>query len=180
VKNEGPVLPLAEDRRKVAVLSLSSDEDNYFAGRPFIQEVVKRRPDAVFAFADAHTSPAEISAGLEKAKQAEVAVVALFSGLRDKKGTVGLNPGHVQAVKDLAAAQKNLAVVSFDSPYFLQDFPEVACYLCAYKDSPESQQAAAKALFGEIGFKGRLPVSLPGLYELGHGLELPARPAGAK
>jgi len=180
VRNEGPLLPLTEDRRKVVVLSLSSDEDNYFAGRPFIQEVIKRRPDAVFGFADAHTCPEEISAGLEKAKLADVAVVALFSRLRDKKGTVGLIPAHVQAVKDLAAAQKNLAVVSFDSPYFLQDFPEVPCYLCAYKDSPESQLAAARALFGEIGLKGRLPVSLPGLYELGHGLELPARTDGPK
>jgi len=117
---------------------------------------------------------------MEKAKQAETAVVALFSSLRDKKGTVGLNPAHVQAVRDLAAAQKNLAVVSFDSPYFLLEFPGVACYLCAYKGSLESQQTAARALFGEISLKGKLPVSLPGLYERGHGLDLSARSAGPK
>ena len=176
VKNEGAVLPLAEDLRKIAVLSLSSDEDDYFAGRMFVQEIRKRRPEAVFFYADAHTGSSEIEAGLEKAKQAGAALVALFSNLRDRKGTVGLNPAHVQAVKDLAAVQKNLVVVSFDSPYFLQEFPEVPCYLCAYKDSDESQQAAAGALFGEFDIKGRLPVSLPGLYERGHGLPLAARP----
>ena len=176
VRNEGPVLPLADDRRKIAVLSLSSDEDDYFAGRTFIQEVVKRRPDTAFSYADAHTCAAEIQAGLEKARQADAVAVALFSNLRDKKGTVGLNPAHVQAVKDLAAVQKNMVVLSFGSPYFLQEFPEIPCYLCAYKASSESQQVAARALFGEIDLKGRLPVSLPGFYERGHGLQLLEKP----
>jgi len=176
VRNEGPVLPLADDRRKIAVLSLSSDEDDYFAGRTFIQEVLKRRPDTVFSYADAHTCAAEIQAGLEKAKQADAVAVALFSNLRDKKGTVGLNPAHIQAVKDLAAVQKNMVVVSFGSPYFFQEFPEVPCYLCAYKSSLESQQAAARALFGELDVKGKLPVSLPGFYERGHGLIISAKP----
>ena len=31
-------------------------------------------------------------------------------------------------------------------------------------------EALAKALFGEIKFKGKLPVSIPGLYLLGHGI----------
>jgi beta-N-acetylhexosaminidase len=176
VKNEGEVLPLTADLQKIAVLSLSSDEGGYFAGRTFVQEIGKRRPDAVAFYADAHTGPSEIEDGLHKAGEAEAAVVALFSSLRDRKGTVGLSPAHVQAVKDLAAVQKNLIVVSFGSPYFLQEFPEVPCYLCAYKDSDESQQAAAGALFGEFDIKGRLPVSLPGLYERGHGLVLAARP----
>jgi beta-N-acetylhexosaminidase len=159
---------------------LSSDEDDLFAGRPFIEEVVKHRPDAVFGYADAHTCPAEILADLEKAKQADAGVVALFSILRDKKGTVALSPALVQVVRDLAAAQKKMVVISFDSPYFLLEFPEIPCYLCAYKGSLESQRAAARALFGEFGVKGRLPVSLPGLYERGHGLELPGRSAGSK
>jgi len=32
------------------------------------------------------------------------------------------------------------------------------------------QKAAAKALFGETGFEGRLPVSIPGLARRGDGI----------
>lgn len=178
VKNEGPVLPLGEDRRSVAVLSLSSDEDGYYAGRVFVQEVLKRRKDASFDYADADTDRQKMQAAVEKACRADAILVALFSRLQDRKGTVGLNPLHAQAVREMAASGKSLAVVSFGSPYFLGEFPEAACYVCAYRGSPEAQRAVARALFGETGFTGRLPVSLPGLYSRGHGLTLPAARAG--
>jgi len=173
VKNEGAVLPVGEDRKKLAVLSLSSDEDDYFAGRAFVREILARRKDASFGFADTHTDPAKVRALAETAAAADAIVVALFSRLQDSKGTVGLNPLHAQTVRDLASSGKPLAVVSFGSPYFLSEFPEVACYACAYRHSPEAQSAAAAAVLGEAGFRGRLPVSLPGLFPRGHGLMLP-------
>ncbi|MBM3296908.1 MAG: glycoside hydrolase family 3 protein [Candidatus Aminicenantes bacterium] len=178
VKNEGPVLPLAGESGTLAVLSLSSDESDYFAGRVFVQEILKRRRDAGFDFADAHTDPEKVRQSVERAVRADAILVALFSRLQDRKGTVGLNPLHVQAVRDAAASGKRLAVVSFGSPYFLVEFPEAACYVCAYRSSAEAQRAAVRALFGETGFTGRLPVSLPGLFSRGHGLSLPAARTG--
>ena len=68
------------------------------------------------------------------------------------------------------AVGRPLVVVSYGSPYLLRQFPEVPAYLCAYGASPLSQRAAMKAVFGEIPIRGRLPVSLPGLYPLGHGI----------
>jgi beta-N-acetylhexosaminidase len=63
-------------------------------------------------------------------------------------------------------------VVSFGSPYFLRHFPGIDCYLCAYRWETPAQRAAVKALFGEIDVTGKLPVSIPDLYPLGHGLAL--------
>jgi beta-N-acetylhexosaminidase len=62
--------------------------------------------------------------------------------------------------------------VSFGSPYFLRHFPEVEGYVCMYRNTPETQQIAARALFGEMEVGGKLPVSLPGLYPIGHGIVL--------
>ena len=67
-------------------------------------------------------------------------------------------------------------VVSFGSPYFLRHFPEVDAYLCFYRNTPETQRIAPRALLGEMDIGGRLPVSIPGLYPAGHGIEL-KRPA---
>ncbi|MGB6339259.1 MAG: glycoside hydrolase family 3 C-terminal domain-containing protein, partial [Candidatus Aminicenantaceae bacterium] len=70
---------------------------------------------------------------------------------------------------------KSVVVVSFGSPYFLRHFPEVDAYMCAYRYSDEAMMAAARALFGEIDIQGKLPVTIPELYPIGHGLTVPKR-----
>ena len=68
-----------------------------------------------------------------------------------------------------------MIVVSFGSPYLLRQFPEVPVYVCAYGSAESSQRAAVAALFGEYAVTGKLPVTLPGLYPMGHGLRIPRR-----
>ena len=48
-------------------------------------------------------------------------------------------------------------------------FPEAKTYVCTYSILEPSMRALAKALFSEVKFEGRLPVSIPGMYALGHG-----------
>jgi beta-N-acetylhexosaminidase len=175
VKNDGQLLPLPTSGRKLAVLSLSSDAGDYYAGRTFIQEFGKRiksPQDMTSFFADAFTGQEFIDAAVAQALTADTIVIGLFSRVTSSKGSVDLNPRHIQAVKSLTAAGRKVVVISFGSPYFLNHFPEVAGYLCAYRQSAEAQVAAVKALFGEIDVQGRLPVTLPGLFPLGQGLNL--------
>jgi beta-N-acetylhexosaminidase len=62
--------------------------------------------------------------------------------------------------------------ISFGNPYLLQSFPELRTYLVAYGDMPSLQQATARALLGEIDITGKLPISLPGLYPRGTGIQV--------
>jgi beta-N-acetylhexosaminidase len=73
------------------------------------------------------------------------------------------------------ARRKNTVVVSFGSPYVAADFPGIENYICTYSNVQTSETAAAKALFGEIPFLGRLPVSIPGFAQRGTGMDQPAR-----
>jgi beta-N-acetylhexosaminidase len=77
----------------------------------------------------------------------------------------------------LAALENGPAVVvvSFGSPYFLRDFPGVDAYLCLYRNTPETQDIAARALAGEMDIGGKLPVSIPDIYPVGHGIALKKR-----
>ena len=172
VRNDGDVLPLAYKGKKIAVFSLSSDPGGYFDGMTFIEEVKKRCTDAVEFFADAFTGEEFIQKAVEKAKDADVLIFALFSRLQDRKGSVGLNPRHIQLIKDACALSVPVVVTSFGSPYFLRHFPGADVYLCAYRAVDQAQMSAAWAIFGEINVSGRLPVSIPGLYPPGHGLAL--------
>lgn len=174
VKNEAEVLPLHPNlgQGKAFVFSLSSDADDYYAGRTFIQELEKRLPGLASFYADAYTGQEFIDEASSEAAQAKVVVFALFSSLRTAKGSVDLLPRHVELVRKFAALPAPVVVFSFGSPYFLRHFPEVDAYVCLYRNTPQAQEVAARALFGEIRVDGRLPVSIPGLFPAGHGLAL--------
>jgi beta-N-acetylhexosaminidase len=172
VKNEGRMLPLAPAAPKLAVLSLSSDAADFYAGRTFADAVRKRVPGTPVCYADATTGTEALDAIYAKAGEADVVLCAVFSSLRAGKGSVGLDPRHVDLIRTLAAAGKAVTVVNFGSPYLLKAFPEVAGYLCLYRNTAQAQDVAARAVFGEIPVTGKLPVSLPGLYPAGQGIVL--------
>lgn len=171
VRNEGDILPISGDN-KMAVFSLSSDYGGYFAGRTFVEEMKKRNPQLIEFYAEASTGEEFIMEAVETAKDAEVVVVGLFSRLRAGKGSVGIDPKHIQLIRNLSEGSPSVVVVSFGSPYFLRHFPDTDVYLCAYRYADEAQKSAAKALFGEIDITGKLPVSIPGIYPRGHGMIL--------
>ena len=175
VKNGDAVVPLSKKNQSIAVLSLSSDPGGYFAGMTFVSEMKKRSSRVLEFYAEATTGQDYLDAALKKARTADVMVIALFSRLRANKGSVGLEMSHVHLIREAAELSKNVVVVSFGSPYFLRHFPEVDAYMCAYRYSDEAMMAAARALFGEIDIQGKLPVTIPELYPIGHGLTVPKR-----
>jgi beta-N-acetylhexosaminidase len=173
VKNESGILPLPEGAR-VALYSLSSDPGEYYAGRTLFREMRESCGGLTVFYADAFTGEEHLRRALGEAGEADVRVVALFSRLSAAKGSVGLKERHIRLIKELARLPEPVVVISFNSPYFLRQFPEVDAYLCAYRHAEQSQAAVARALFGEIELKGRLPVSIPGLFPAGHGIRLEA------
>ncbi len=171
VKNEGNLLPIKKDKR-IVLLSLSSDPGDYYAGRRIAAEMTSRLPGTRVFYADGDTGKERLEEARSAASRADLVVAALFSSLRSGKGTVDLEPLQAEFIRELKAAGVRVVALSFGSPYFLRHFPEVDGYLCLYRNTPETQELATMALFGEIAISGRLPVSLPGLYPRGHGLVL--------
>ena len=63
-------------------------------------------------------------------------------------------------------------------PYLAEQADEARAVLAVYSYQPAATEAAAAALFGEIGTPGRLPVELNRL-AFGHGLDAPRREQAA-
>ena len=174
VKNEGGAVPIAATGGEIAVLSLSSDLGDYFAGRAFVSAMRTRFPAAAAFYADGDTGRETLDEAFAGASGAATVVLGLFSRVSAGKGSADLEPKHVDLIRKLAALENGpvLIAVSFGSPYFLRHFPEADAYICMYRNTPETQEIAARALAGEMDIAGRLPVPLPDLYPVGHGLEL--------
>ena len=69
----------------------------------------------------------------------------------------------VKLVRDLhRLAPDRLIVLALRDPYELENFPEIATYVCAYSFRPCAARAAADILPGRIQPVGETPVTVPG------------------
>lgn len=87
-------------------------------------------------------------------------------------GTINASMYEDQAalVRELYSLNIPTIVIAMRIPYDIAVYPQVGTYLCTYSIQPAAMKAAAKALFGKINPTGKLPVTIPEMYEFGHGL----------
>jgi beta-N-acetylhexosaminidase len=85
------------------------------------------------------------------------------------------SPGQAEFVRQALKLDIPSVVVALRLPYDLTVFPEATTYICTYSILEPSMRALAKVLFGEIEFEGELPVSIAGMYALGHGQTVKTR-----
>lgn len=176
VKNDAGLLPLhAEAPLRLLHLVLSSDVRNeLIQGIPEDELELRRIPGERRSLGPEVSSEtaAEVVAS---ASGFSHVLVSAFVRVSASRGSADMSASHAGLIRALVATGKPVIVVSYGSPYLLRQFPEVPAYLCAYGAAESSQRAAIGALFGEFPVRGRLPVTLPGLYAYGHGIEIPRR-----
>jgi len=79
---------------------------------------------------------------------------------------------HRSLIADLIAEGKPVVVIGLGMPYELTAVPEITTYIAAYGEGDANLKGIGPLLFGRAEARGRLPVSIPGLYPVGHGLAL--------
>ena len=107
----------------------------------------------------------------------DLAIVAIFVRVSDRKGSISLPDEQVALARQVLAAGRPVIFLAFGSPYLIEQFPEAPVWLSALGISDVAQVSAARALFGQIPIRGRLPVSIPGArLKAGEGIALNAAP----
>ena len=139
-------------------------------GRVVGAELAKRFPRAVTVQIDDQSTPNEFDMARKLASTGDVIAVNGFIRVAAYKGSIDLNRDEIALIKDLAAMKKPFVFTVFGSPYVLTFLPDVPSYIVTYDTSPLAELAAVRAITGEIPFRGRLPISLPGRYPIGYGL----------
>ncbi|MFN8002315.1 MAG: hypothetical protein U0X75_15000, partial [Acidobacteriota bacterium] len=142
-----------------------------------VEELRQRSVSVESYVLDARAKEAEIAAVLAKLDGGQFDAVCYSVAVRARsgKGSVALPPIGKRLAEELLSRKRPLLVISFGNPYLPLAIPQAPSFLLAYSPFPVSQRAAAKALLGEIGINGKLPVTLPGLFPRGHGLQVEKR-----
>lgn len=172
VKNDEQALPINPKRPQRLLSVVVSDERDPDIGSLFQRQIRERTKSVTKVIADQRTCSDEMSDALKKAAESDLVLCSVFSRWRDRKGTVAVPHKQARFVEQLLQLGKPIVLISFGSPYILSQFPQAKTYVCAYGLHDVSQRAAAKAIFGEIDTKGKLPVSLSGVFPIGHGLRI--------
>lgn len=100
-------------------------------------------------------------------------VVPIFSKVKIKADAIDIPDSQKELLKALISKGKQVLVISFGNPYLLNEFEEVDTYIATYSDCKATIDAVTKAMFGEIPFKGKLPITISEKYKLGYGITTP-------
>ena len=142
--------------------------------RTVIPELKSRWPVTEAIEISDRTTAAELELVRSMAANYDAVVAGVFVRASSGSGRLDLAPQVVRLLQDLSRdterrSQKFVAAF-FGNPYAPMFVPEVPAVLLTYDFSDYAEASAVKAIAGEITIGGRLPIALPGLYPLGHGL----------
>ncbi|MDR1601620.1 MAG: serine hydrolase [Tannerella sp.] len=161
LKNDREYIPLKQlDKTKIAVLTVGEPNENEFL-------TMLNRYCPVTAF--------RITA---KSRESEIKNTALALESYDAI-VCGIFTTRIPELPQLRelARRKNLIYVFFTSPYFGKTYQRSIessrTLIMAYEATPYAQRFAAQIIFGGIPAKGKLAVTIPGLFRTGAGLSTP-------
>jgi beta-N-acetylhexosaminidase len=147
--------------------------------RAFQPELAKRWPALTAVELSDRTTTNELDLIRAAATRHDAIVAAVYVRAASGSGRMDLSPPLVRLLQDLArgAAERRqpMVTVLFGNPYVAAALPELPAVLLTYDLYDLAEQSAVRALAGETPIGGRLPISLPGLFPAGHGLDRAAR-----
>lgn len=172
VKNEGGLLPLRDPAHACYYLLAAGRFSTQ--GRDLMDLLNARAPKAKVALLDPQMPAEEFTQLAAETAPCSAVVVAAYVTSGAFRGNVALSGNYPAFVEQLLAGAKPVAFVALGNPYLLRAYPGVQAYLATFSTVLPSETAAVRALFGEIAVQGKLPVTIPGLAEIGFGLRMEA------
>jgi beta-N-acetylhexosaminidase len=179
VKDARNLVPLATPRSgKILYLSVLDYPSGWRIAAPsrtLIPELKARWPNLEAVEVSDRTTPSEIELVRAMADDYDAIVAGVFVRASSGSGRLDLAPLVIELLKDLSResdrrSQPFLAAF-FGNPYTPMFVPELPAMLLTYDFSDYAEQSAARAIAGEIAINGKLPIALPGLFPLGHGIQ---------
>ena len=159
LKNDNASIPVKRlENKKVAVLSIGD------SGQTELQKMISNYKQADFFNIPRNASEATVN----KVFQALSKYNLIICGIHYYR-----MPDYPQLQK--LSKEKDVYLAFFVTPYYMSKFRQsitnAKVVVCGYENLPEIQKSAAQVIMGGIPAKGKLPVSITGLFKAGDGFE---------
>ncbi|MBK6308712.1 MAG: hypothetical protein IPF47_24440 [Gemmatimonadetes bacterium] len=173
LRDRGALVPSAGKR---TLLIQYMPETELRAGRAFAASLRSGNPSLRVVKLSPSTAASQLDALAPAIAGAERVVLAAYVRRIEGEGRPAI-PAHIAewmagvARADSAAAGQRLVFVAFGNPYLLRQLPAVGSYLVTYGVGDALERAAADAIGGRARITGTTPVSLPGFFSRGDGIQ---------
>jgi beta-N-acetylhexosaminidase len=174
------VLPLDGTKPSRALLLAFYADPEPYPGEDLERELRGRFDSVTTLRADTRFVKAD-TLKLPSPESYDIAILALFVRVSDRKGNVDVPAEQQSVAEQIYKTGKPVITVGFGSPYLIERFPQASTWLAVFGISDVAQISIARALFGEIPVRGKLPVTIPltdpaGEINAGSGVEVAANP----
>jgi len=174
IKDDRRQVPLAvPPAANVLYLSVIDYASGWREGAPsrtFLPELKKRWPNVTAVEISDRTTADEFDLVRGLARRADAIVASVFVRIASYSGRMDLSERQVALLDGLSATNKPYVTVLFGNPYTATFVQKLPAMLLTYEAFDGMEAAAVRALAGEAPIAGRLPISLPGMFPIGHGL----------
>ena len=167
LSNKNEILPLKySDTLKIASLAINEEKVNDFQSSL-----------GVYAKVDHFNLPKnaklrEIDSLKAQLINYDLIIAGVFNIQTRPEGNFGM-PSYTAALIDTLSSAKPLVLSMFGNAYSISKLKSVkkfAALIESYEDNAQTQSVAAQIIFGALGSKGRLPVSVPPFFKLNDGV----------
>jgi beta-N-acetylhexosaminidase len=142
--------------------------------RTMIPQLKQRWPNLTSIELSDRSTTSELDLVRASAPHYDAVVASVFVRAASGSGRLDLAPALAEVLSDLARATartpKPFVTVIFGNPYVVLAVPTLPAVMLTYDFYDLAEASAVRALAGESPIGGRLPISLPGLFEAGFGL----------
>jgi beta-N-acetylhexosaminidase len=166
IKNQNDIVPIKDLTQKIAVVSIDANDETPF-----------QKMAANYTTIDAFSIPINaVDADIQKVVSAtqnhDVIIVGINLQNIRPSAKYGITESNQKALAALTKSGKAIVAI-FGNPFTMDKFKsinEAKSIIMSYQWTNYTEEATAQAIFGGIGFQGKLPVSVNKDYPIGMGI----------
>ncbi|MFH0988940.1 MAG: glycoside hydrolase family 3 N-terminal domain-containing protein [bacterium] len=170
--NQTSILPLQKSSSKKILDLVITESEDLTDGKSFHTLLNDRTKNTEFMQINSSSNKLHFENALASAARAELIILQFHLHIRSGEMTGFVRKDQRELVAKIAQLKKSMIGISFGNPYIAMDLPTMNAYVCAYSDDDAIEQATAEIVFGESESHGKLPITIPGMFKYGDGVEL--------
>ena len=160
VKDDKQVLPLKKQDNVLHIIL--EDKRHSLSGETFSKKM-RQAYHAKTIRIGTDANSLDYRNAFDTAERASAVIVSTYVEVLSGAKSLELNSRQQDFVNELIRdlpSRRPLIMISFGTPYLVNQFPGIPAYICTYSSSELSENATIRLLQGEITPEGKLPVSL--------------------
>lgn len=178
LRNHNNLLPLAAQSR-VHIVTVT-EEPNVEIGRE-LERVLQTKVAAVsLSHLSNESSRESIQQLMVQFKDTDVVLLGIYLSIAAWKGQPSFSPAVQEFLESPDKLPKPVITVAFGDPYVLAKLLTTEVVMTPYTGAMMGERSIGKAVLGEIAITGKLPVTIPGKYKIGEGIQLLSRSSASE